>query len=617
MLPKFTSLQLSTRPQLIGGANEESSSENRTHVIIPAHLDTSISIRSIYEKCKSKLSGFLSSSSQNEDEAREDGLCQPARVTTNQGVTEMKESSRLVNRLERDGQKDSNVNEGFKSIIHQAGDQTEVRQIGACKHFFFEGDDVPDMNLVVKIQQLEWYNHSHLLPEEKYAIELKRTYRSFEEIQGRREFEHVLRKAMAIMLKIEKLINHVDGEESKGDGIASTSNQDGISALYKEMIFSIYKLVSIEHQVFTAYASILQKWHAICGARIGQGFHCTSITLGKRQKEDTVMHDKCSLVINQLFDSLDRMSTWNGDILVGNQGSGNEVKTLVKLMEVVDSTRSSRLHLVLTFENDDTVSGIVRNARELRRRRMVESERYVAKLIVDGRLVGSTSAQNIDWQSWTVSFNQTFQCSMMRVPSSCCVQICQRSFMGLLPDKCICSMFISFPGCDGKPSVNPSMFPMLAPKRGLYHFQSTKLAYDIEGAVEVETMWIEVTPTCNRIRQPDYLVANTSDEKYQLQGTITKHSNDMHTSCPTSSTMALNHDSMSFRMWGTRHSYLNPHRFQESVRHYLIRRQEASGSNRTSVPLNEADNSQDTMKSILADRKSRYRHDDVSNDCVK
>ena len=78
--------------------------------------------------------------------------------------------------------------------------------------------------------------------------------------------------------------------------------------------------------------------------------------------------------------------------------------------------------------------------------------------------------------------------------------------------------------------------------------------------------------------------------------------------------MALNDDSMSFRMSGTRHSYLNPHRFQEPVRHHLIRQREMSGSNRTSVPLSEADNSQDTIKCIIADRKTRYRYDDVSTD---
>jgi hypothetical protein len=613
---RLTSLQLPAIPQFPGAATEEFTSEDKANVIIPTpRADIRTSVRSTFEKCKSNFCGLLSLSSQNEDEDGNDGLCQPKVRTGNQISNEVKQSSRLVNRLERDGIEDSNLNENLNCVILTADEETAVRQIGTqVSRQFISNNDVRDMNLVVKIQQLEWYNHPHFLPEERYAIELKQAYCVFQDIQGRAEFEFFLKKAVAIICKMEKLVNHVGGEESKEDPSASTCTQDERNALYAEIEFSISKLVSIEQQAYTAYASVLQKWCDVCSARTGQGFNCTSISLGKRRQEDTIIHDECSIVINQLFDSLDRMSIWIRDMLVGGQGTDDKVKTFVQLVEGVNSSRSSRLHLVLTSEKYDTGSGIMRNTRELRRRQLIETDSYVAKLIMNGRLVGSTSAQNIDWKSWTVSFNHTFQCTMMRIPSSCCIQLFQRSFGGILPDTYICSIFVSFPGCNGKSCGDPSLVSILAPKKGMYHFQSSDLVNNMDGVLEVETMWIEVPPNPNRIGQPDYPMVDTSYEKHHLQGTITRLSSITNTNFSRASTMALNDDSMSFRMSGTRHSYLNPHRFQEPVRHHLIRQREMSGSNRTSVPLSEADNSQDTIKCIIADRKTRYRYDDVSTD---
>lgn len=602
-------VRLSTTPQI---TTEESSSEPRNDILLP-HSNNKYSLRSILDAGKSKLLGFVSLSNRNEEYVGEDGLCQPRDV--NRLGNEMKESSRLANRLERDGLENpirpfplmDNAN------IQQIGPQVYNRQNPPR-------NVVPGMNLVVTIQQLEFHNHVLMLREERLAKELTRTYQSLEEVEGSGEFEYALRKALLIMCKMDKFRNDACVrvlEESKEETAAIYSNQDEVTSLYKELLSCISNMVSVEHRAYTAYQSILQKWQDVCNERTCQGFHCTSISLVKRQQEDVIAIDECDLMISQLLDSMDQMVSWIGAILVGNQeDSSNEIETLVKLVEVLSSTRSSRCHLLLTNDNDDKISSTVNNAAEQRRRRVVESEKFVAKLIINGQIVDSTSAKNVDWQCWKATFNQTFQCTMMKIPSSCCVQICQQRFMGMLPDKNICSVFISFPGCDSsKSTLNPRVFPMLAPNNGVYRFHSQNITSGIDGIIEVESMWAEATcaTICNGYVH--YPVVDMGAEKHRLQGTIARNSVDSSAKVPGISMIALNDDSMSFRMRGTRHSYLNPLRFQEPVRHYLIRRQDARRASRASapLPLNEADISQHTIQNILADRKSSYRKDDVSD----
>jgi hypothetical protein len=163
--------------------------------------------------------------------------------------------------------------------------------------------------------------------------------------------------------------------------------------------------------------------------------------------------------------------------------------------------------------------------------------------------------------------------------------------------------------------LNPRVVPMLAPNNGVYRFHSQNITSGIDGIIEVESMWAEATcaTICNGYVH--YPVVDMGAEKHRLQGTIARNSVDSSAKVPGISMIALNDDSMSFRMRGTRHSYLNPLRFQEPVRHYLIRRQDARRASRASapLPLNEADISQHTIQNILADRKSSYRKDDVSD----
>lgn len=605
-------VRLPTTPQI---TTEESSSRNND-ILLPHSnkLDkTKYSLSSILDACKSKLVGLVSLSNQNEEYVGEDGLCQP-RDANRQG-NEIKESSRLANRLERDGLENS-------IRLFPLIDNTNIQQIGpqVYNRQFSPRDVVPGMNLVVTIQQLEVHNHPLFLREEINATKIKRTKQSLEEVEGSGEFEYALRKALSIMGKMDKFRNDacvLEESTCRGETAAINSNRDEVTSLYKDLLSCISDMVSVEHRAYTAYQSILQQWQDLCNERTCQGFHCTSLSLVKRQQEDGITIDECGLMIYQLLDSMDQIISWIGAILVGNQEDYvNEIETLVKLVEVLSSTRSSRCHLLLTRDNDDQVSSIADNAAEQRRRRMVESEKFVAKLVVNGQIVDSTSAKNLDWQSRKVTFNQTFQCTMMKLPVSCCVQICQQRCMGMLPDKVICSVFISFPGCDGsKITLNPRLFPMLANNNDLYRFHSQNLTSGIDGIIEVETMWAEATcaTICNGYAH--YPVVDTSAEKHRLQGTIARNSVDSSAKVPGISMIALNDDSMSFRMRGTRHSYLNPLRFQEPVRHYLIRRQEARRASRASapVPLIEADISQQTIQDILADRKSSYRQDDVSD----
>jgi hypothetical protein len=70
--------------------------------------------------------------------------------------------------------------------------------------------------------------------------------------------------------------------------------------------------------------------------------------------------------------------------------------------------------------------------------------------------------------------------------------------------------------------------------------------------------------------------------------------------------------SMDFGIAGSKNMYRNHDRFLEGIRHNLIRQRERMSVKNAKIPLVESDIPDGTVKSILADRKSKYRYDDVS-----
>ena len=133
--------------------------------------------------------------------------------------------------------------------------------------------------------------------------------------------------------------------------------------------------------------------------------------------------------------------------LVGPTNVRGNVKQEVDLIVQVKEIKFSQ-HPELTPEDGEALSneaneekeGVVTKEEKLRRKR-ITSERYFARLLVNGHVVGDTKAEQLQWPSFTIDLNHRFNCKMSQKPSEICIQI-WKSSSGFLPDSLISNCFV-------------------------------------------------------------------------------------------------------------------------------------------------------------------------------
>jgi len=227
---------------------------------------------------------------------------------------------------------------------------------------------------------------------------------------------------------------------------------------------------------------------------------------------------------------------------------------------------------------------------------------------VNGAMLGCTSIERIDWSTWTVHLHQTFRCITSKKPSVLFVEIHQKRHTGFRSSNFICSTYLQIPGSDTNLDFH-ALHILTSPSVESYQFQRGKL----KGEIQVSLEWKRSNHVeREKSNYADAAVMDIGMYLRRLQGTRTCQTQMRKKDIfPASAQIALNNISMSFRMPGTRFCYSNSQRFQEPLRHHLIRKRESDGSTDT-VPLEEDNISADMVKKLIADRKSKNSSEDVS-----
>jgi hypothetical protein len=518
-------------------------------------------------------------------------------------------------------------------------------------------------NLVIHIEDIHLYSHPLMIDEEKYAIELKILYDDFlESKKKKKDLDISLRQdACKIVDEIEVFLRETQScrihEEEKNSNDSSShflvSKNNKMFELYKNLINLIAYMISAEIEIYFKCASVIDKWNEISSCRKIQGFQCTSILLKKttgrqiRREKATLIDQLMTFVIR-----LDEQLICNTEAFLDGQlttlvldnnitrSLENELKNLSNLIGVMNKMRcaySFKLNMRMDAGIEALNSSTAIDKNELKRRAMISSERYVARLIIDDKILHSSEEQKIDWPSWKIIFNQKFNCPLQKIPKKSCIQICQSTathnqirymlFNNASVDGgnqiTSSSIYLSLPTHNINDKNGLSSFHECLPTHEKHVFNILGQQYDMHGVINITNMfWDKI------YQQPD---TNNSDINLYpsfdkqtgsglgyLQGTIKNHLKlspsleNAQLSSPE--ILSLNNHSMAFYFSGTKYSYCDAEKLQEPVRHSLIkqRRKLNCDKNNLKIPLCEIDIRPETKGRILSAQGDSSLHIKVS-----
>jgi hypothetical protein len=121
-----------------------------------------------------------------------------------------------------------------------------------------------------------------------------------------------------------------------------------------------------------------------------------------------------------------------------------------------------------------------------------KAERYYARLLVNGHVVGDTKIERVDWASFSVKLGHRFNCKMIQKPTCTSVQI-WKSSIGFLPDVLISSIaFLPELVCTQQDQLGSSQ---ITATENWLQFSSN--GSDVKGAIQLASRLVERTLKCS------------------------------------------------------------------------------------------------------------------------
>lgn len=468
------------------------------------------------------------------------------------------------------------------------------------------------MILNVNIRHIGISNHPLFVKEESYAVELLHLFDVFSDLRCKRNTEYCCNKAASIVDKISLMRNH---QLSKEEMKSNEGQTKLVNDLYNDIVKCVSEMISTEHDLNEMYILVMKMWENVRKAREEQGFQCTTVTLTKHISPGSSTTNG-GYDLEALASSINDMIPWIGNLLSFDAVPldhcyEEEMKSLTWMISVVESSRHSQYDLSLAHGDDTVLSNIADFPKEQNRRDKVRSDKYMAQMFVNGAFIESSGRKCLDWPQWTIDFNEKFSCAVSSEPKEVCILLFRQRLSGVAPDELISSTFLAVPGMAA--GTDFTSLHKLGPSIDSYLFQNRILKGKLEVMLEWEKPKEAAFKTINSLVvdeisfYPDF--GSCSSNLWRTTSGFIEEAKESKNS--STDQISLNEYSMSFRMPGTRFAYTNFDRFQEPLRHYLIKQRHMHGT-KVSIPLDERDISPDTIKTLIADRKSKCRSQDVS-----
>ena len=365
---------------------------------------------------------------------------------------------------------------------------------------------------------------------------------------------------------------------------------------------------------------IKQGWEELLAARESVGFSSADVEL----KTDSVASAELSNDAKKLVGEMKSTKRVLNRIL--RNESYQSTMNSIQFLDDVESTLSlSNMNHILEVmelvQSDQSQPGWIPKEEKLRRHR-ITSEKYFARLLVNGSVVGDTKVEKLDWPSFSVKLSHRFNCKMSQKPADTCIQI-WKSSIGFVPDTLICTCFVnsiedeatvSDQSNDDSDQVSPR------PTVGIWlQFSSngSDLQRCVKGTVWISSSWKvrkkRSSPATRMAKIPrqDLTIFHQSKRLIRppfgdFETRDVKKTEVKNQFCPDRQSM------MAFKLPTTDILFSNKSLLEEPLRHVLIKKRQSNLSVPSPIPITERDVQNSDIYHDLIRNKDDESSDEVS-----
>ena len=382
-----------------------------------------------------------------------------------------------------------------------------------------------------------------------------------------------------------------DAREASGKGAGDSRSV--INSLFNDLKSSTISLVMESESIKNKSDQMKQCWNEFLSTREDTDSYYADVVLKASLPYSELNNDLKKLAEEMKVTKpvLSRMSS--DEELSPSSEDSSEILQNLESIVLSDSNHITEL-IELVQPNS------YRGSRKLR---IEKDEKYFARLLVNGHVVGDTKTEQLDRRSFTVGLSHRFSCLMLQKPTNSCVQL-WKATTGFLPDVLICTCYFVIQDADTETSQGRTML-----SDGDW-LQFASKSSDMKGMIWLATRTVEraATQPSSATRTSNVPMHNHIPARYSTTRLIKQEGLDIYQRRATLSKPRIRpcpdrQSSMEFK-----HSngilFSNKMIFEEPLRHVLIqRRQKKPSLGPTHIPITE-----------LEVQNSDAFHDMIKND---
>ena len=460
------------------------------------------------------------------------------------------------------------------------------------------------VEVTIQVDQVKFSSHPGFNAEEKALSQISDLYGKYQAQIESKPFHYFVTRLIAILRYYMRTIHAERSEEEKICHSVSSA-----LVLNDDLKTTTRNLVKTLDSVQYLSSRIKEKWGALLSARESAGFACTDAALENINVPNAELANDVGRLTDEIASIRPKLTAIYNDVTNDSLSYLEEVERKISdascLFEVLKLTRSKNSQL-----------GWIPREEKLRRRK-ISSEKYFARLIVNGHSVGDTHAEQLDWPSFSIRLGHRFRCNLSEQPNDVCIQIWMLS-TGFMPAKNISTCYISIPEkvivAYHKAKLKSTTPILPVPTVEWYQFSSEKCFGECRGAaliavrncVRYENCLIPATRSAKMSRHSFTFVGHSkklmrssldhrgfvkrqSAEKPNLSNSIQQKMNDNSSQNAHifNCFIPILQYGMSFKLLSTSSFFYNKSLLEEPTRHALIKKRQTNANIPSPIPIDE------------------------------
>ena len=423
------------------------------------------------------------------------------------------------------------------------------------------------VEIAINVEEVKFRQHPHFIDEELILGQINSLYERYRKHIESASLHFLVKKLLGI-------VQYIGSENEDTPPLQVTIYDLKITAeklleeanCIKDLSFRLKNLMGALHK-----------------ARESSGFACTDIEVQSENLSNAEFEDDIQRLKDVIPSLRPLFSTTS--CCHENDQIVNEALEAVETM-IYDNLEQCRFPLNLTTGKKVAQLGWIPKDEKARRRK-ISSERYFARLLIDGHPVGDTKSVTIEWPSFSVQLSHRFHCKLSRRPDKTCIQIFM-SPSGFLPPHLVCSIFVGIP---------PDHVVESGKQECIMDWYEFSTEYGLKGAVFISASLRAIPTKSSRMAMVPHKVTSTSAvSKKKMIRLLKKATNKTHVDVCRCN--ASNQLMMAFKLGS---SALLSSLFQEPSRHILIRKRQTNPNTVSPIPNLTSQNANECFSAVERD----------------